>query len=159
MTHTYATHLIWHGNQGGGTSHYDGYGRDYRVLVEGKPALAGSADPAYRGDATLHNPEDLFLASLAACHMLSYLALCARRGVRVVEYEDRARGTLLTNSDGGGRFESVTLCPVVTVAQGSDEALALQLHATAHARCFIANSCRTLLLHEPTVRVASASPS
>jgi len=101
MTHDYAAHLIWTGDLGDGTATYAGYGREYRVLVEGKPELIGSAYPAYRGDPTLHNPEDIFLTSLAACHMLSYLALCARHGVRVVEYEDHPRGTLVTDRDGG----------------------------------------------------------
>ena len=113
MTHTYATHLIWHGNRGDGTASYAEYGREYRVLVAGKPALTGSADAAFRGDPALHNPEDLFVAS----------------------------------------------SPVVTIAEGSDETHALELHDTAHARCFIANSVRIPVRHEATVRVASGSIS
>jgi organic hydroperoxide reductase OsmC/OhrA len=156
MMHTYATHLVWDGNPGDGTSTYTGYGREYRVLIDGKPALAGSADRAFRGDPALHNPEDLFVASLSACHMLAYLALCARRGLRVVEYEDHASGTLLTHADGGGRFESVTLRPVVTVAEGSDESLATELHDRAHAQCFIASSCAIPVRHEATIRSVGA---
>lgn len=155
MTHTYTTRLTWRGNAGTGTSSYNAYGREYQVLVDRKPPLTGSADAQFRGDPTLHNPEDLFVASLSACHMLAYLALCARRGVSVVEYEDHARGTLLTNADGGGRFESVTLHPVVTIAEGSDPGLAELLHDTAHAQCFIASSCSIPVRHEATVRVAS----
>ena len=157
MTHTYATHLIWRGNRGTGTSSYTEYGREYRVLIEGKPTLIGSADPTFRGDPTLHNPEDLFVAALSACHTLAYLALCGRRGVRVLEYQDRARGTLLTTPDGGGRFESVTLGPVVTIADDADAALAAQLHDTAHAQCFIASSCSIPVWHEATIRVASVT--
>jgi organic hydroperoxide reductase OsmC/OhrA len=76
--HTYAARLVWEGNSGEGTASYEGCGRSYRVLIEGKPELIGTADPAFRGDASRHNPEDLFLAAISACHMLTYLALCAR---------------------------------------------------------------------------------
>ena len=156
MTHTYAARLTWQGNAGTGTSSYTAYGREYQVLIDGKASLTGSADAHFRGDPALHNPEDLFVAARSACHMLAYLALCARRGVRVIEYEDHARGTLLTSAD-GGRFESVTLHPVVTIAEGSDRGMAEQLHDTAHAQCFIASSCSTPVRHEVTIRVANES--
>jgi organic hydroperoxide reductase OsmC/OhrA len=152
MTHAYASHLIWTGNLGDGTSSYAAYSRRYRVLVDGKPEMIGSAHRAFRGEADMHDPEDLFLASLSACHMLAYLALCARQGVRVLEYEDHASGILVTHDNGGGQFESVTLSPVVTIAEESDAELAARLHDTAHARCFIANSCSIPVRHEATIR-------
>lgn len=107
--HTYAARLAWEGNSGEGTASYEGYGRSYRVLIEGKPELIGTADPAFRGDASRHNPEDLFLAAISACHMLTYLALCARSGVRVIAYTDEAEGRMVLTGDGGGRFEEVSL--------------------------------------------------
>jgi organic hydroperoxide reductase OsmC/OhrA len=109
--------------------------------VEGKPDLAGTADPAFRGEMNKHNPEELFLAALSACHMLFYLALCARNGICVVAYEDRAEGQITSDSRGGGRFESITLRPHVTVGAKGRVELARSLHGTAHERCFIANSC------------------
>jgi organic hydroperoxide reductase OsmC/OhrA len=151
MTHRYAARLAWTGNLGSGTSRYDAYGRRYVVSIDGKPDLAGTADPLYRGEADRHNPEDHFLAAIAGCHMLAYLALCARHGVRVTAYVDRIAGTLDTRPDGGGAFQEVTLSPVVTIAADSDEALALTLHDTAHAQCFIANSCAIPIHPEPTV--------
>ena len=150
MRHTYHASLTWDGNLGDGTSTYAGYGRDYHVDVEGKAVLRGSADAIFRGAADLHNPEDLFLASIAACHMLSYLALCARCGVRVLAYEDSASGTLALRPDGGGAFQSVTLSPVVTVASDTDVAAAIALHQTAHAACFIASSCRVPIVVDAT---------
>jgi len=150
--HAYAARVIWDGNTGEGTARYDGYGREYRVVVDGKPDLDGSADPAFRGDARRHNPEDLFLASISACHMLFYLSLCARKGVRVLAYEDDARGTMRLDAGGGGRFEEITLHPSVTIAGEENAALAIQLHAAAHELCFIANSCSTAIRHQPTVR-------
>lgn len=149
----YAAHLRWTGNLGHGTADYIGYDRGYRIRIAGKPDLAGTADPAFRGEADKHNPEELFLASLAACHMLFYLSLCARNGVRVVGYEDHARGTLLLDARGGGRFEAITLHPIVTIADGVHAARAVELHDTAHERCFIANSCSFRIGHEPVIRI------
>lgn len=152
--HAYSARVVWDGNTGEGTAAYDRYGRDHRIVIGGKPELAGSADPAFRGDAARHNPEDLLVASISACHMLFYLSLCARDGVRVLAYEDDARGTLRMDAGGGGRFEQVTLRPAVTIHPASDAELALRLHERAHALCFIARSCGFPIHHEPTVRAA-----
>ncbi len=148
--HEYSTRLVWEGNRGSGTADYRTYGRECRISVDGKPDLLGSADPMFRGDPERHNPEDLFVAALSACHLLTYLALCARSGIRVVEYEDRAAGTLVLGTGGGGRFESVTLRPRVTI-DGGDPALAESLHEKAHELCFIAASVGIPVRVEPTI--------
>jgi organic hydroperoxide reductase OsmC/OhrA len=153
--HRYALALTWEGNEGTGTAEYARYGRQYRVRIPEKPDLLGSADPAFRGDGRLHNPEDLLVAALAGCHMLSYLALCARAGVRVTSYADETEGVLTLRPDGGGSFEEVVLHPRVTVAPGSDVALAESLHARAAAQCFIAGSCNFPVRHLPEVRVGA----
>jgi len=152
--HEYVARLTWDGNRGDGTASYEGYGRGYRVHSEGKPDLVGSADPMFRGDGAVHNPEDLFLAAISSCHMLSYLALCARRGVRVLVYTDEARGTLRFDGTGGGRFVEVTLSPRVTIAGDSDLALAQQLHEPAHQTCYVASSCSVPIRRRATVTVA-----
>ena len=154
QSHQYTTRLVWTGNTGQGTAGYTGYGRDYTVAVDGKPDLYGSSDPAFRGDPSRHNPEDLFVASLSACHMLFFLSLAARQGIRVLAYEDDAQGTMVTDGDGGGKFDEVVLRPRVTIAEGSDAELVAQLHVMAHERCFIANSCNFTIRHEATMRVA-----
>ena len=151
--HEYTARLVWDGDLGEGTADYATYGRQYRVLVTGKPDMAGSADPVFRGEGDKHNPEDLFLASISACHMLSYLALCARKRVVVLSYEDEVHGRMTTAANGRGKFEEVTLHPIVTIAGEETAALALQLHDTAHELCFIANSCSVPIRHKPTVRV------
>jgi organic hydroperoxide reductase OsmC/OhrA len=151
----YVTDITWTGNHGTGTSTYDAYGRGFRIAVAGKPDLDGSADPAFRGDAKRHNPEDLFVASLAACHMLTYLALCARAGVEVLEYVDHAEGTLEVRG-GSGSFTRIALRPSVTVARAPDAARARELHEDAHRACFLAASCRVPIQVEPAVRVADA---
>ncbi len=150
-THDYALALRWEGNLGEGTASYRNYGRGYRVSVAGKPDLVGSADPTFRGDRDRYNPEELLVAALSSCHMLSYLAHCARRGVRVEAYRDDARGRMVETPDGGGHFESVALAPQVAIAEGGDAELALALHEQAHADCFIARSCNFPVTHRASI--------
>jgi organic hydroperoxide reductase OsmC/OhrA len=147
--HHFAARLVWTGAERGTTKSYDSYGRDYRVEIEGKPPLVGSSDPTFLGDASKHNPEDLLVVALSACHMLSYLYECARAGIEVAAYEDKASG-LMTIKDGRMRFTEVTLAPRVVIAAGDlDKATAL--HERAHDMCFIANSVNFPVLHMPTM--------
>ena len=152
-SHDYNARLVWNGNLGQGTSTYPGYGREYTIFILGKPDLEGSADPMFRGKGEVHNPEDLFVAAIVSCHMLSYLALCARRGLSVTSYEDTATGVLVFDNKGGGRFERVTLHPAVTIVDGSRYDEAMALHDTAHEQCYIASSCNTEIHHVATVNV------
>lgn len=152
--HEYVLETRWTGNRGSGTSDYRSYGRDHEVEVAGKPVLAGSADPQFRGDASRHNPEDLLVASLSACHMLWYLHLCAEAGVCVTAYVDRARGAMALGPDGGGRFEEVVLAPEVVITADSDPTLAESLHERAHQLCFIANSVNFPVQCRPAIEVA-----
>jgi organic hydroperoxide reductase OsmC/OhrA len=139
--HGYSVSLRWTGNRGSGTSDYKSYGREHVVSAQGKVAeIAGSSDPHFRGNADRYNPEELLVASLSACHMLSYLHLCAVNGVVVVGYEDDASGTMVETANGGGRMTGVTLRPRVTITAESDAAKAEELHHRAHELCFIANS-------------------
>ena len=156
--HHYAAALTWQGNTGAGTRRYDGYQRTFEVVIPGKPTLRGSADAAFRGDAQLHNPEDLLLAAIASCHMLSYLALCARHRINVLAYSDQATAAMLAEA-GGGRFTGVTLQPQVRIEDASQQTLALQLHEQAHRQCFIASSCNFPITHRPTVTTGDADAS
>jgi len=153
--HRYIAHLIWDGNRGDGTSTYAGYGRQYRVVIEGKPDLQGSADPVFRGEADKLNPEDLFLSAISSCHLLTYLALCALQGINVLGYEDAATATMKEDGKGGGRFEEVVLHPAVTIADAAHIERAKKLHERAHEQCFVANSCSVPIRHEATVRAAA----
>ena len=140
-THNYRTALRWTGNRGVGTSDYRAYGREHEISSEGKTiTIPGSSDPHFRGNADRYNPEEMLVASLSACHMLSYLHLCAINRIVVVSYEDEAAGVMVESANGGGRMTSVTLRPRVTITAGSDAALAEKLHHQAHELCFIANS-------------------
>jgi organic hydroperoxide reductase OsmC/OhrA len=153
--HHYATALTWTGATAGATTSYRAYSRQHQAQADGKPALDLSADPTFRGDPALYNPEDLLLASLAGCHMLTYLSLAARQGLVVVAYEDKATGTMRQAGD-GGHFTEVTLHPIVTIAAGQDKALAEHLHEDANRDCFIAASMNFPVKHEVEIRVAAA---
>jgi organic hydroperoxide reductase OsmC/OhrA len=152
--HRYLVALNWTGNRGTGTSSYRDYSRDYEIGVDDKPVILGSADPAFRGDRSRWNPEELLVASLAACHKLWYLHLAAEAGIVVTAYADRAEGVLEVGRDGVGRFTSVVLRPTVTVSADSDVELARTLHKPAHEKCFIANSVNFSVECEPQIVAA-----
>jgi len=137
--HDYNVRIAWTGNDGRGTSDYKAYRRDHVIRAPGKPDLLASSDPAFRGDATRYNPEELLLAALSSCHMLWYLHLCAANHIVVESYEDAASGVMEETADGGGHFVSATLQPAVRLSAG-DREKALALHEQAHHLCFVANS-------------------
>lgn len=151
-THPYTLELEWQGDLGQGTSTYDGYSRRHVIRIPGKPDLVATADPMFRGDAALHNPEDLLLAALSGCHLLTYLALCARARVSVTSYRDSAAGTLQLTKDGGGHFTEVTLRPQVVVAEARMLEKAHHFHGEVHKYCFIARSVNFPVRCEPEVR-------
>jgi organic hydroperoxide reductase OsmC/OhrA len=152
--HRYALTVQWTGNLGGGTESYRGYSRDHDILIPGLPVLKGSADPTFHGDRERYNPEQLLLAALAQCHMLSFLHVAVKHGVVVTDYRDEATGLMKLNRDGSGQFERVTLHPRVTVADGQHVALAAQLHHEANQVCFIARSVNFPVEHAPVTVAA-----
>jgi organic hydroperoxide reductase OsmC/OhrA len=154
-THRYTVTVKWTGKTGTGTSGYRNYGRQHEISAgAAKPLIAGSSDPAFRGDPARWNPEELLVASLSACHQLWYLHLCSDAGIVVVDYIDSAEGIMEETADGSGRFLSVVLKPKVTVAPGTDIAQARELHHVAHAKCFIANSVNFPVQNEPEMKAA-----
>jgi len=152
--HHYRVSVEWTGNRGSGTEGYRHYGREHVIRIDGKPELAGSADPAFHGDAARHNPEDMLVAALSSCHMLSYLHMATVAGVVVTAYTDAAEGTMTTAGD-GGRFAEVVLHPIVTISASSDPTRAAAAHETAHHACFIANSVNFPVRCEPRIIIAS----
>lgn len=151
--HSYEIEVTWTGNTGTGTSSRRAYSRNHEVTAAGPALILGSSDPAFRGDAARWNPEQLYLASIAQCHMLWYLDLAARAGVIVTAYEDRPTGIMIEEPGGAGQFESVTLHPTVTITTESDSAVAAELHEQVRAYCFIARSIRTPIHHDVVVQI------
>ncbi len=151
--HKYTLKITWAGNTGSGTKDYRSYNRNHTISAENKPTLLCSADPSFRGDNTRYNPEELLVASLSGCHMLSYLHLCANAGIVVVQYTDAATGIMEQTPDGGGHFTEVTLHPEVIVTSESMIDKANELHHKANQLCFIANSCNFPIHHKPKCSV------
>ena len=151
--HRYAVRMVWQGDLGTGTSGYRDYSRVNEVTAEGKAhAIAGSSDRTFHGDRDRWIPEELLLASLSQCHMLSYLHVAVQHGIVVTAYEDDAVGTLRQAGEGGAFVEAV-LRPVVTIGAGDPE-VALRIHRDASEVCFIAASVRFPVRHEPTIVTA-----
>ena len=147
--HSYALAAEWTGDRGSGTSGYRDYGRDVVLRVEGKPDLLASADRPFRGDAERWNPEELLLAALSECHLLSYLHVAVQHGVVVTGYTDAATGSMVVTDDDAGHFTRVDLHPRVVLADESQRELADSLHAQANRLCFIANSVNFPVHHAP----------
>lgn len=152
--HTYKSKIIWTGNTGTGTADYKTYERSHIISIENKADIQATSDPAFRGDKTKHNPEDLFLSSLSSCHMLWYLHLCATAGINVVSYEDNAVGVMEEASNGSGKFTEVILHPIVTVSEKQMIEKANALHHEANKMCFIANSCNFEVKHRASCKHA-----
>jgi organic hydroperoxide reductase OsmC/OhrA len=138
-SHYYSLQLKWIGNTGNGTKTYTGYSRNHEVSIMGKPTLPGSSDPAFRGDPTRYNPEELLLAAIANCHMLWFLHFCSENKIVVEKYEDNPTAIMQEKSSGAGRFIEATLHPNVTISSG-DTTLIDELHEKAHQFCFVAQS-------------------
>jgi organic hydroperoxide reductase OsmC/OhrA len=149
--HSYDIVLTWTGNRGSGTSDYRAYDRSNELAAPGRPVISGSADPAFLGDPARWNPEQLLVAAVSQCHLLSYLYLCATAGVVVTGYTDEATGTMTESADGGGSFTDVVLRPRVRVAQPQMVQAATSLHEAAHRDCFICNSVAFPVRCEPAV--------
>jgi organic hydroperoxide reductase OsmC/OhrA len=150
-SHRYELDVTWTGNTGAGTSGYRDYERSHDVSAAGKPTIAGTADPAFRGVTERWNPEELLVASLSQCHMLWFLALCAQEGIVVTDYTDHPSGTMVETADGGGYFREVVLRPQVWIADAQRAQQLSALHERAHELCFIANSVNFEVRCEPQV--------
>lgn len=152
-THNYTAAIIWTGNNGEGTLSYKSYERSYTITVNNKPQIFGSSDVAFKGDGKKHNPEELLITSIASCHMLWYLHLCAEENIIITDYKDEVSGVLKIDSNGGGCFSKVILNPTVTVSDPSMKEKAIALHQKANAYCFIANSVNFVIEHNPICNI------
>ena len=119
---------------------YDAYSRNHAITFKDRETVIFSAAAVYKGDPAKADPEDTFVAALSSCHMLSFLAIAAKKKLTVDSYQDDASGFL--ENDGGTLWMTrVILRPKVVIA--ADAATVAQIHHLAHKACFIANSVRT----------------
>jgi organic hydroperoxide reductase OsmC/OhrA len=147
-THRYATRLAWSGSTAVG---YDRYGREHTLRAPpAEQELRLAADPAFRGDARLLNPEQLLVAAASSCQLLEFLALAAKARIDVLEYSDEAEGTM-DESDEPARIQRILLRPRIKVAEGPSEERVKRLVELAHRHCYVANSLRSEITVEAVI--------
>ena len=149
-THLFNGELQWTGRAGEDEHGKLKLERAFEIRFEGKAPLAGSSPAVFRGDDSRHNPETLMVSSLMACHHLTYLSVCERAGIHVLEYSDHGTGTLAMK-DGKMRMVEVRLAPQVRIADAAQVEQARELHAKAHSHCFMSNSVNFEVKVEPAV--------
>ena len=145
MSHAYPFSISW-----SGSTLADPYTRDAMASAAGKDTIPVSSAAEYAGDGRRWNPEDLLGTALATCHMLTFLALCAKTRIEVLGYEDRAE-SILDTVDKVTSIVEIHLRPTIRVAKGTDIAKVKELFEKAHKYCFVANSIRSRVTMEPDI--------
>ena len=155
-THEYRTKLTWSGSTAKG---YEQYDRAHQASADPAQAmLMLSADPSFRGDAALLNPEQLLVMAASSCQLLSFLAVAARARLDVQSYEDNATA-VMPEDDKPIRVTKIVLRPRIVLAQGPTDEQVRHLCEVAHKQCFIASSLKTEITVEPTILFADVLPS
>jgi organic hydroperoxide reductase OsmC/OhrA len=151
-SHSFETTLVWPADESQPKPPEADFSRNNVLTAPGKAAaVPGSSPSVFGGDASRYNPEELMMLSLSECHMLTYLAIAAKKRIGVLKYEDRVTGTLGPGPSGKTQMVDVLLRPRITVAKGTDLAAANAIHEKAHANCFMANSVNFTVRNEPEI--------
>ena len=151
-THTFEATVRWPADPAQALPPDPAFSRNAVLGSPGHADIPGSSPTVFGGDASRYNPEELVAMGLAHCHMLTYLALAAKRRVAVLAYEDRA--TVELGKDpalGKMKILSALLRPRVTVAKGTNLDDARAMHAKAHEHCFVANSVNFPVENAPEI--------
>ncbi|MEO1243431.1 MAG: OsmC family protein [Pseudomonadota bacterium] len=130
---------------------YNDYNRTHRWRFDNGLEVEAAAAPGFLGDPSCVDPEEAFVASISSCHMLTFLAIAARKRLTVDAYEDKAVGHMTKNEGGRLAITRVDLSPEVAFANGAavDAATLEELHHLSHKECFIANSVKTeIVVHQ-----------
>ena len=152
--HLFEGRLAWTGSASTAGDGAVKLARAFRIDFDGKDPLHGSSPAVFSGDESKHNPETLMVASLMACHHLTYVALAERAGINLATYHDHATGTLAIK-DGKMRMVEVVLRPQVTITDPALLERATALHAKAHENCFMSNSVNFEVRVQPDVKLAA----
>ncbi|MBI2866850.1 MAG: OsmC family protein [Chloroflexi bacterium] len=139
-SYTYRTRLLWDGERRGTLS------------SEGKQDIAVGTPPEFRGQPGLWSPEELLVASVESCVMLTFLALAFRADLKLASYESQAVGRL-EFLDGTYAVTAVAVSPVITLANEADKEKAEGLFEKVHDQCFISNSIESDVTLEPVFKV------
>lgn len=123
---------------------YDNYNRDHSWQFKGGHVVPASSGVAFGGNPDNVNPDEAVIAACAGCHLLTFLAIAAKKKLKVISYTDHPTGTLDKNEEGRTAIVQITLRPKVQFAADTpvDDATLAALHDSAHRNCFVANSLR-----------------
>ena len=154
--HRYEATCSWAGSTGGG---YETYSRSHRgASVPARAQLTLSSDPAFRGDPSLLNSEQLLVLAASSCQLLSFLAVAARARIDVVAYEDSAEAEM-PEADKPVRITEVRLRPRITLNGRVAEERLRRLVEVAHHECFIANSLSSRVTVDPSFDFQDERPA
>jgi organic hydroperoxide reductase OsmC/OhrA len=130
---------------------YKNYDRTHSWKFEGGIVVKASAAPEYLGKKEFVNPEEAFAASLASCHMLTFLAIASMKKYIVESYEDKAVAVLEKNEKSKMAVTKLYLRPKITFTGDNipDKTIINEMHHRAHTECFIANAVLTEIIIEP----------
>lgn len=135
------------------------FDRDHTIVSQAIAEIRGSAAKQFHGNQDNWNPEQLFIAAIAQCHMLTFLFLAHKKGFNIVSYSDAASGEIVLDNDGiGGEFSQISLKPVVQISpsEQNNHDLIRELHeinAQAEMHCFIRRSVSAPVFAHLTVVV------
>jgi len=130
---------------------YETYPRAHSWRFGGAIEVPASSAPEYKGDPERVDPEEGLVAAVSSCHMLTFLAIAAKKRLTVTGYSDRATGYLDKNEDGRLAVTRIVLRPAITFAEPVPDAAAIErLHEGAHRNCFIASSIKAEVTVETT---------
>ena len=148
--HRYQARCSWKGTTGGG---YEKYDRTHLASAPpASPTLILSADPAFRGEASRLNPEQLVIIAASSCQLLSFLAVASRARVEILEYDDEAEAEM-PEGDLPVRITRIRLKPRIVIGPNNQEERIRQLVEIAHNECYVANSLKCQISVEPTIEV------
>lgn len=154
--HRYRARASWTGTTSGG---YDAYPRAHTVGAPPADAeLHLSGDPAFHGDGTRWNPEQLLLAAAVSCQLLSFLAVAARARLEVVAYDDDAEA-VMPEDDRPVRITRIVLRPRIVLRGEVGEDRVRHLIEVAHRECYVANSVSSEIVIEPAITIEPAAAS
>ncbi len=122
------------------------------LAAEGKQSLRVASPPEFKGEAGVWTPEDLFVASVEACHMATFMTFAGKRELPVISYKSHANG-VLEYVDGDYRFTRIVIFPTIVVATPAVEAEVASLLREAQKHCLVANSIASIVEVNPTIMV------
>jgi organic hydroperoxide reductase OsmC/OhrA len=141
-TFTYKSQLNWTGHQSG------------LLDSDGKQSLFVSSPPEFKGSSGHWTPEDMFVASVETCTMLTFLALAHRNNYLILSYSSKAEG-ILEFVEGDYRFTTINVHPIISVADMETAEAVEKIIPDVHRHCIITNSIRAEVNIKADVRIAS----